>query len=91
MATLQSQIRVGENVVFQNLGDEAIILNLDTGEYYGLDVVGMRMWLLLAEHGEVEPAFRALLDIYDVAAEELQQDILRLVDDLAAHRLVQVA
>jgi hypothetical protein len=48
------------------------------------------MWTLLAQHGQVEPAYRALLEEYDVPPERLRQDLLDLVAKLAAHGLVQV-
>jgi hypothetical protein len=90
MATLESRISVGENVLFRELAGEAVLLNLATGKYYGLDEVGTRMWSLLTQHGRVEPAYQALLDEYDVTEDQLRQDLLRLVDDLAAHQLLQV-
>jgi hypothetical protein len=46
------------------------------------------MWALLAEHLCLEPAYRALLDEYDVQPEVLQADLIRLVDELAAQGLV---
>jgi len=90
MATLESRISVPKDVLFRELSGEAVILNLETGKYYGLDEVGTRMWTLLAQHGHVEPAYRALLDEYDVTEERLQQDLLSLVNELVSHGLLQV-
>ena len=90
MATLESRISVPEDVLFRDLSGEAVVLNLETGKYYGLDEVGTRMWSLLTQHGRVEPAYQALLDEYDVAEEQLRQDVLSLVDELASHGLLQV-
>jgi hypothetical protein len=90
MANLESRISVPKDVLFRETGGEAVILNMESGKYYGLDEVGTRMWTLLAQHGHVEPAYRILLDEYDVAEERLQQDLLRLVDELASHGLLHV-
>ena len=90
MATLQSKITIPEDVLFRDLDGEAVVLNLDSGKYFGLDGTGTRMWALLAEHGRVEPAFRALLDEYEVSEEQLQADLLKLVDELASHELLQL-
>ena len=89
-ATLESRISVHEDVLFRDLGGEAVILNLKSGKYYGLDRVGTRMWALLTQHGQVALAYRVLLDEYDVAEDRLQQDLLRLIDELVAHELLQV-
>jgi hypothetical protein len=90
MATLESKVCIPEDVLFRDVGDEAVILSLETGKYYGLDGVGVRMWSLLAQHGQVEPAYRTLLDEYEVSEEQLLKDLLRLVDELASQGLVQV-
>ena len=90
MATLESRISVPEEVFFRETGGEAVLLNMESGKYYGLDEVGTRMWTWLAQHGRVEPAYRALLDEYDVTEEQLRQDLLRLIDELASYGLLQV-
>ena len=90
MATLESRISVPEGVLFRDVEGEAVLLNTETGKYYGLDEVGTRMWTLLAEHGQVGPACRALLDEYEVAEEQLERDLFDLVDELAVHGLLEV-
>jgi hypothetical protein len=88
--TLDSKITVPEGVLFRDVGGEAVILNLETGKYYGLEGVGVRMWSLLADHRQLRPVYQALLDEYDVSEELLLKDLLRLVNDLVSQGLVQV-
>ena len=90
MTTLQSKISVSEEVMFRELSGEAVLLDQESGKYYGLDEVGTRMWSLLAEHGQVDPAYRVLLDEYDVTGEQLREDFLNLVDELASYGLLTV-
>ncbi len=89
-ARMESTISVPQGVLFRNVEGEAVLLNTETGKYYGLDEVGTRMWTLLTEHGKVEPAFKALLAEYDVPAEQLQKDLLELVGKLAEQGLLCV-
>ena len=88
MTSLESRISVPSDVLFREVAGEAVILNLETGKYYGLDEIGTRMWTLLAEHGCLEPVYSALLEEYNVREERLQSDLLKLVDDLVAHGLL---
>ncbi len=90
MATLESRISIPQDVLFRDVDGEAVILNLATGKYFGLDQVGTRMWALLAQHKSISDAYHALLDEYDVTAEQLQHDLLNLVENLASHRLIIV-
>jgi hypothetical protein len=90
MTQLQSKIYILPDVLFQDMGGEAVLLNVQSGKYYGLNEVGTRLWGLLTEGNNLEIAYRALLEEYDVEAGRLREDVLRLVDDLAAHGLIIV-
>ena len=80
VATLESKITIPKDVVFREIAGEAVILSLETGKYFGLDQVGTRMWQLLAEHNQVEPALDDLTEEYDTTKDQLQQDLLDLVE-----------
>ncbi len=88
--TLQSIVRIPDGVVFQQVEGEAVILSTETGKYYGLDSVGTRIWDLIAQHGQVETVYRALLAEYDVTEERLLQDLFRFLGELASQGLVEV-
>ncbi len=90
MLNMQSIIRIPEQVLFEDLNGEAVLLNRQDGQYYGLDEVGSRIWTLLVERHKVEAVFQVMLDEYSVDAETLQQDLLDLIEVLAARKLVVV-
>ena len=90
MSTLETRITVPEQVLLREVGDEAVILELSTGHYYGLDEVGVRMWSLLAQHGTAGRAYRDLLAEFDVPEDQLRRDLLEFVDLLAAKKLLEV-
>jgi coenzyme PQQ synthesis protein D (PqqD) len=78
------------SVLFRDLGDEAVLLELESGQYFGLDEMGTRIWHLLAEHGEVQAICDALLGEYEVTAEELHRDVAGFVDLLHSKHLIEV-
>lgn len=85
------KLRVAEDVVFRELGTEAVILNLESGMYFGLNDVGSRLWRLLAEHGSLEQAIQTLLVEYEVEEDQLRHDIEALVQQLLDKGLVRQA
>ncbi len=87
---LDEKVKIPEEVVFQKVGDETVLLNLQTGTYFGLDTVGTRVWELVAEKGTLAGIVESMLEDYEVTPEDLQRDILRLVKELRAKGLVQV-
>jgi hypothetical protein len=82
------RLRIADNVVYRDLAGESVLLNLDTGTYFGLDAVGTRLWHLVAEHGSAELVIDTLMDEYDVDASRLHSDVRALIDQLLAKKLL---
>jgi hypothetical protein len=88
--TLESEVAISNDVVSRELDGEAIILNLASGTYFGLDPVGTRIWWLVQENGSLRRIFEVLQQEYDVTPGRLEEDILRLVEVLCANGLLRV-
>jgi hypothetical protein len=89
--TLASVVTVGPDVTFRDLDGEIVILNLETGVYFGLDKVGARIWRLIEDHGSLAAVLAALRAEYDASPAVLERDLLDLVDVLCAKGLARVA
>ena len=63
------------DVVWRDLDGEVVILNLATGNYYGLEGAANQMWQLLVEHGSTEKVVDIMAREYDVDAAELTRDL----------------
>ena len=72
------------------LDSEAVLLNLETEKYFGLDQTGTRMWQLLTSTPAIDIAFQRLLEEYDVAPELLRSNLLELLSRLVENGLLQV-
>ena len=88
---LDSRVRILDDVLFQELQGEAVLLNLNTGVYFGLDAIGTRIWRLLQEDGALHTVLEAMLREFDVAPEELTRDLLDLVCQMRQARLLAAA
>lgn len=89
-ASLQTALRASDDVVFRELDGEAVILNLGSGIYFGLDPIGTRMWQLIEQHGRLEAVLADLRDEYDAPPDTLARDLLRLAAELMAKGLLEV-
>ena len=87
-----SRISVSTNVLFKELGEESVLLNLGNDRYYGLDDVGTRMWQLLSAHGDVATVVSRLLVEYEGRTDEskLRRDLDELIKKLAEAGLLTV-
>jgi hypothetical protein len=81
---------IAKDVVACELGDEAAMLNLASGVYYGLDPVGARIWKYLESPVSVGEIRDRLLEAYDVEPERCEADLVALIEKLAAEGLVEV-
>ena len=82
-------VRIHPSTLHRELQGEGVLLQLDTGEYFGLDDVAERMWTLMALHGDLAVVEARLLDEFDVDRETLSRDLRGLVDELIKRQLVQ--
>jgi hypothetical protein len=84
-------VTVPENVMFRELEDEAVILNVDTDRYFGLDDVGTRFWKELTTSGSIQAAFDKLVAEYDAEPELLRRDLIGLIEKLVAQGLLTIS
>ena len=59
--SFSSRVVVPDTVLFREFDDEAVVLNLDTESYLGLDAVGTRMWTVLTHQPSIQAAYNILL------------------------------
>lgn len=88
--TFTSRVCVRPGVLVNCVEGEAVLLNLDTESYFGLDEIGTRMWNLLAASPSIQAAYDSLLREYEVAPEQLQRDLRGLIDTLVENGLVEL-
>jgi hypothetical protein len=85
-----SIVRAVAHQVSCDLAGEVVILNLQDGVYYGLNAVGARIWGLLEQPRSVEEIHAVLLEEYDIDAAVCEKQVAAVLNDLAAHGLVEV-
>lgn len=85
----QKKLQISEEVLYEKIGEEMVLLNLETGTYFGLNPVGSRMWELLAVTGEPETIVQTLCEEFDVAVDILERDLADLVRELNDKKLIE--
>jgi hypothetical protein len=88
---LPGRVEIGDSVIFQKLNEEAVILNLTTQNYYGLDDVGTQMWNLLVEDGDLESVVSRLRLMYNADEFTLRTDLRALVSQLIESNLLKAS
>ena len=89
--TLDDQVQCSGEVLVQEVGGEAVLLDLASERYFGLDPIGTRIWQLLADAPSLQQVHATLCGEFDAPAERIQADLLALVQELAVAGLVEIA
>lgn len=86
---LARRVRVPEHVVFREFAQETVVLNLQTGQYHGLNPTGGRMLRAVEAAATLREAAAVLSEDLPVAAETIERDLLTFCRDLSNRGLVE--
>jgi len=78
------------DVVSADMDGEAVLLDVNSGVYYGLDSTGARIWNLMEEKISFENIISKLLDEYSVTHEQCQAETKQFVKEVLAKDLIKV-
>jgi len=90
LVTDDLRIKQSEEILFQDIEDELIILNINDENYLGLDQVGTRMWNVLLNSNTTKHAYNQLLEEYDVEPNTLKKDLNNFINNLIENNLVKL-
>lgn len=93
MSTVSAATRVAvpDDVITRIVGGSTVILDVHSGRSFTLDEIGSRVWALLAATGSVRETLDALAREFTADPAELERDVARLVEQLAAGSLLTIA
>jgi hypothetical protein len=72
------------------MGDEVVVLDLNSGTYYGLDDLGTRIWNLIEQPASLAMIRETIMSEYDVDADTCDRDVLAFLNKMQAAGLVEV-
>lgn len=81
---------IPHHVVHRTLASETVLLNIETGHYYGMDETGGRFFAVLRDAGSVESAVAVLTREFDAPPEQIRADMLRYCGELLQHGLIEL-
>jgi hypothetical protein len=87
----QAKFTVPSGVIARQLSGEAVILDVESGTYFGLNAVGTRIWELIEAGKTLDQVCSKLLDEFEVAPEQLEGDVSALAGELQQRRLIEPA
>ena len=88
--SLNSTVARNPGVVESEIDGEVVAMDIESGGLYGLDPVGSRIWHLIAEAVPVSDVCAKLLSEYEVETAACERDVLSLLSELYAEKLISI-
>lgn len=88
--TLNSKVKISDEVITRNIDGEILLLNLQTNGYYGLNDIGTRIWDLLKEYKSLEKVTGLFLEEYEINEEDFKKDLISFVTTLKQNQFIEV-
>jgi hypothetical protein len=89
-AELPETVTVPDTVLWQEVGEEIVLLDLHEGEYRSLNDVGSAMWRALDQSPDVAAAHAHLCDVYEVEPEVLRADLAAFIERLVERGMLRI-
>ena len=77
-----------EKIYWRNIGDEAVILNIDSGIYYTLDKVGKIAWDMITNSKSDDEIIKKIVSAYDVDEKTATRDLKDFLKMLKKEKLI---
>ncbi|MFB0612103.1 PqqD family protein [Aurantiacibacter poecillastricola] len=89
MVKLDDTLVASTDVVSRQVSGDFILLDLESGTYFGINEVGGRLWEILdRQGGTLNQACKVLLEEFEVSAEQLHADVLDLASEMVERGLL---
>lgn len=83
-------IKAANNQLSSEIAGEAVILDLKSGVYYGLNETGNKIWQWLQHPKQVKEIYTLFLQEYEVEADQWSGDLHNLLQEMLAAGLIEV-
>ena len=83
------EVRPSKDVVSRRVGDEVVLVNLQSDQMYSLNPTGARSWELLGEGHDLETIEAMLAAEYGVNRAEVRRELDGLIDHLWREQLIE--
>lgn len=87
---LSDKVTLPSHVMPRTVGDETVILDMAKGTYFGLDLVGGRIFELLTSNHTLAQACEKMLVEFEVSRADIERDVLAFVQQMLEKELLSV-
>jgi hypothetical protein len=84
----ETKLSIPPQVMSRLVDDETVLLDLESGMYFGLDGVGKRIWESISQGASLGEIARIITAEYEVDEQEALEDVVRFTSELVERGLL---
>ena len=88
MKNIERNFKIADDIVISEINNESVVLSLNTGIYFQTNELGSFIISQLSEYTDLGNLQDKILQNFDVAVEECQNDLLQFIDKLKEKNLL---
>ncbi len=88
--SMSSTVKLSDKILFREMQGEAVLLNIETGIYFGLDASGTATWNLMQKQKNIGKILNLLLLEYEIDPKTCREDLLKFISNLEKNGLIEV-
>ena len=85
-----SRVARSEAIVFTELDDTVLMMDVEEGRYYELEPVGARIWALIESRPRIAEVCEALVADYEVAPDVCGDEVREFLNELRRREVVRI-
>lgn len=84
----QTTIQRQQGMIQAVIDGETIMMNVENGEYYGLDSIASRIWELIETPQTVDALKKQLLEEFAVDDAQCQNDVIQFLTEMGGKKII---
>lgn len=83
--------KVSPDHLYSEVGSEAVILDLESGVYYGLNETGVRIWEWLQEPKAFAELHELMMNEYEVDSQQCESDLKKILAGMTEAGILELS
>ena len=85
----ETTLQRNDEVIEADIDGDKVMMDIESGNYYGLDPVACRIWEILATPMTANQVAEQLIHEFDVSLEQCKTDIQPFIEDMITNQLLK--
>ena len=83
------KLRIPDHVVSREVGEETVVLNMESGTYFGLNAVGAKIWKGLEAGASLADIRQGIIEAFAAPSDVIERDMEELIRRLLEKGLLE--